>query len=108
MKIAMPLAKGRVAELSENCDRFTIVHVDLTENRILDSRRGEPGAEWRGRLAAWLSEQSVDLVIAVEVEPKMKTDLSASNIRIIAGAPDDSPHSVIKSYLAGGLNQPAS
>jgi hypothetical protein len=28
-----------------------------------------------------------------------------SNIRIIAGAPNDSPHSVIKSYLAGDLDR---
>jgi len=35
----------------------------------------------------------------------MKTDLMESNIRIIAGAPNDSPHSVIKSYLAGDLDR---
>ncbi len=103
MKIAMPLAEGRVAELSDDCEHFTIVDVDLTENRILDSCRAEPDAEWLGRLAAWLAEQAVDLVIAVEVRPEMKTDLMESNIRIIAGAPNDSPHSVIKSYLAGDL-----
>ena len=105
MKIAMPLAEGRVAELSDDCERFTIVDVDLTENRILDSCRAEPDAEWLGRLAAWLAEQTVDLVIAVEVRPGMKTDLMESNIRIIAGAPNDSPHSVIKSYLAGDLDR---
>ena len=103
MKIAMPLAEGRVAELSDDCERFTIVDVDLTENRILDSCRAEPDAEWLGRLAAWFAEQAVDLVIAVEVRPEMKPDLMESNIRIIAGAPNDSPHSVIKSYLAGDL-----
>jgi len=96
MKIAMPLAEGRVAELSDDCERFTIVDVDLTENRILDSCRAEPDAEWLGRLAAWLAEQAVDLVIAVEVRPGMKTDLMES--------PNDSPHSVIKSYLAGDLD----
>jgi len=105
MKIAMPLAEGRVAELSDECERFTIVEVDLTENRILDSCRAEPDAEWLGRLALWLTEQAVDLVIAVEVRPEIKTDLMARNIRLIAGAPDDSPHSVIKSYLAGELDR---
>ena len=105
MKIAMPFAEGRLAELSDSCDRFTIVDVDLTEKRILNSCRAEPDAEWLGRLAAWLSEQAVDLVIAVEVGPQMKTDLMESDIRIIAGAPDDSPHSVIKSYFAGDLDR---
>jgi len=38
----------------------------------------------------------------------MKTDLMESNIRIIAGSPNDSPHSVIKAYLAGSLDQPDS
>ena len=108
MKIAMPLAEGRVAKLSEDCDRFTIVDVDLTEKRILDSCRAGPDAEWLGRLAAWLAAQSVDLVIAVEVRPEMKTDLMESNIRIIAGAPNDSPHVVVKAYLAGSLEQPDS
>ena len=108
MKIAMPLAEGRVAGLSDDCERFTIVDVDLTENRILDSCRAEPDAEWLGRLAPWLAEQEVDLVIAVEVRPKMKTDLMERNIRITAGAPNDSPHSVIKAYLAGSLDQPDS
>ena len=103
MKIALPLAEGRVSELSDDCERFTIVDVDLTANRILDSCRAEPDAEWLGRIAAWLAEQTVDLVIAVEVRPGIKTGLMESNIRIIAGAPNDSPHSVIKSYLAGGL-----
>jgi predicted Fe-Mo cluster-binding NifX family protein len=105
MKIAMPLADGRVAALADNCDRFTIVDVDLTENRILDSCRAEPDPEWLDRLAAWLAEQAVDLVIAVEVRPEMKTDLMESNIRIIAGAPNDSPHPVVKSYLAGDLDR---
>ena len=108
MKIAIPLAKGRIADLSENCDRFTIVDVDLTENRILDSCRTEPEAEWLGRLAPWLAEQAVDLVIAAEVRPEMKINLMEINIRIIAGAPNDSPHSVIKAYLAGSLDQPDS
>lgn len=105
MKIAMPLAKGRVAELSEDCDRFTIVHVDLAENRILDSRREEPGPEWRGRLAPWLAEQAVDLVIAVDVGPQMKANLIDNNIRVIAGTPNNPAHSVVKSYLAGDLNK---
>jgi len=106
MKIAMPLTEGRVAELSNDCDRFTIVDVDLTENCILDSCRVTPDAEWLGRLAPWLAEQAVDLVIAAEVRPGMKTDLMQSNIRIISGAPNDSPHSVIKAYLAGDLDKP--
>ena len=105
MKIALPLAEGRVSELSDDCERFTMIDVDLTENRILDSCRAEPDAEWLGRLAVWLAEQEVDLVIAVEVSPKMKTDLMESNIRIIAGAPNDPPHSVIKSFLAGDLDR---
>ena len=108
MKIAMPLAKGRVAGLSDNCDRFTIVDVDLTENRIIESCRAEPDAEWLGRLAAWLAEQTVDLVIAFEVSPGMKTDLMESGIRIIAGVPNDSPHTVIKAYLAGDRDRPDS
>ena len=106
MKIAIPLSEGHVAELPDDCDRFTIIDVDLTENRILNSCRAEPDAEWLGRLAAWLAEQAVDLVIAVEVRPEMKTRLMESSIRIIVGAPNDSPHSVIKAYLAGGLDKP--
>ena len=108
MKIAMPLSEGHVAELSDDCDRFTIVDVDLTEKRIHDSCRAAPDTESLGRLAGWLAKQSVDLVIAVEIEPGVKTDLLASNIRIIAGAPKESPHSVIKAYLAGALDQPDS
>ena len=76
-----------------------------TENRILDSRRKTPDPEWLGRLAFWLAEQTVDLVIAVEVSPEMKTALADRNIRMIAGAPNDSPHPVIKSYLAGDLDR---
>jgi len=105
MKIAMPLAEGRVVELSDNCDRFTIVDVDLTENRILDSCREEPDREWLGQLEAWLADQAVCLVIAVEVRPEIKTNLMESNIRVIAGAPNESPHSVIKSYLKGDLDR---
>jgi predicted Fe-Mo cluster-binding NifX family protein len=108
MKIAMPLAEGCVAKLSDDCERFTIVDVDLTENRILHSCRAEPNAEWLGRLAAWLAEQTVDLVIAVEVSAGMRPDLIDNSIRVIAGAPNDSPHSVIKAYLAGDLDQPDS
>jgi predicted Fe-Mo cluster-binding NifX family protein len=108
MKIAIPLAEGHVAELSGYCDRFTIADVDLTENLILDSCRAVPDTEWLGRLGAWLVEQEVDLVITTEVGPEMKTNLMKSEIRVIAGAPTDSPHSVIKSYLAGDLDRPDS
>jgi len=105
MKIAMPLAEGRVTELSDESDRFTIVDVDLTENRILDSCRAEPDPEWQDRLEDWLTEQAVDLVIAVEVRTQMETDLTERNIRVIAGVSNDPPHSVIKSYLAGDLDR---
>jgi predicted Fe-Mo cluster-binding NifX family protein len=108
MKIAIPLAEGHVAELSENGNRFTIVDVELAANLILDSCRAVPDRERLGRLGVWLVEQAVDLVIATEVRSEMKANLVESKIRIIAGAPADSPHSVIKSYLAGDLDRPDS
>ena len=64
MKIAIPVAEGRLAMHFGHCQEFRIIEVDTTTNKILGGSSEVPPPHEPGVLPKWLHEKGVNVIIA--------------------------------------------
>lgn len=103
MKIAIPLADGKLTAHFGHCAQFAIVDVDresktIKEQVVLDPPPHEPGV-----LPAWLAEQGVNVIIAGGMGQRAQTLFTDKSIEVVVGAPVDTPEALVSDYLAGTL-----
>ena len=103
MKIAIPLAGGKLTAHFGHCEQFAVVDVDgesrtITGQAVLDPPPHEPGV-----LPAWLAEQGVGVVIAGGMGQRAQGLFNQQNIQVIVGAPSETPERLVSDYLAGTL-----
>ena len=101
MKIAIPLAGGRLAMHFGHCEQFALIDVDETsrEHRstaVLDAPPHEPGL-----LPRWLHEQGADVIIAGGMGQRAQQLFAERDIRVIYGVPSDTPETIVESFLNG-------
>jgi ATP-binding protein involved in chromosome partitioning len=103
MKIAIPLADGKLTAHFGHCAQFAIVDVDresktIKEQVVLDPPGHEPGV-----LPTWLAEQGVGVIIAGGMGQRAQTLFTNKNIEVVVGAAVDTPEVLVSEYLAGTL-----
>jgi len=103
MRIAIPLADGKLTAHFGHCGQFAIVDVDrenktIQRQTVLDPPPHEPGV-----LPTWLAEQDVRLVIAGGMGQRAQTLFNDKGIEVIVGAPVDTPEALVSDYLAETL-----
>lgn len=103
MKIAIPLAAGRLSMHFGHCEEFSIVEVDEQSSKIIASKKLQPPGHEPGVLPAWLGEQGVNVIIAGGMGQRAQQLLSQNGIKIVIGAPAQTLDELIKAYLDGTL-----
>jgi ATP-binding protein involved in chromosome partitioning len=103
MKIAIPLAGGRLSAHFGHCEQFAIVDVDLESKAIKDQALLNPPPHEPGVLPAWLAEQGVTAIIAGGMGQRAQMLFSDKNIEVIIGAGAETPEQLVTDYLAGTL-----
>ncbi|MBN1362153.1 MAG: P-loop NTPase [Sedimentisphaerales bacterium] len=103
MKIAIPLAGGRLSAHFGHCEQFALVSVDpeskiITEQVLLNPPPHEPGV-----LPKWLAEQGATAIIAGGMGQRAQRLFADNNIEVIVGAPAETPEELVSNYLAGAL-----
>ena len=103
MKIAIPLADGKLTAHFGHCAQFAIVDVDtesktIKEQVVLDPPPHEPGV-----LPAWLAEQGVHVIIAGGMGQRAQGLFAEKVIEVIVGAPAETPEALVTDFLAGTL-----
>jgi predicted Fe-Mo cluster-binding NifX family protein len=101
--VAIPVAEGRLAMHFGHCQEFALIDVNKETKEILNQRREQPPAHQPGVLPNWLHGQGAKLVIAGGMGRRAQDIFAEHGIEVIVGAPDDTPESIVKSYLAGTL-----
>ena len=104
MKIAIPLADGKLTAHFGHCGQFAIVDVDresktIQRQIVLDPPPHEPGV-----LPAWLAEQGVHVIIAGGMGQRAQMLFTQQDIQVIVGAPVETPEALVSDYLAGTLH----
>ncbi len=103
MRIAIPLADGKLAMHFGHCECFALVDVDLTEKKILKREDIEAPPHEPGLLPKWLAERGANVIIAGGMGQRAHDLFVEQGIQVIVGAPADTPECLVGDYLAGTL-----
>ena len=103
MKIAIPLADGRLCMHFGHCETFALVEVDQATKTITQTTHLTPPAHEPGVLPRWLHEQGADVIIAGGMGQRAQGLFSQNGIDVVVGAPADAPETIVSAYLAGTL-----
>ncbi|OPX41435.1 MAG: hypothetical protein B1H13_02095 [Desulfobacteraceae bacterium 4484_190.3] len=117
MKIAIPLAEGRLSVHFGHCQEFALFDIDIEKKEIIEQfdidiekkeiieQEREPAPEDHdpGTLPNWLIDKGVSMVIAAGMGSRAIGILEQRGIKVNTGAPSDEPEKVVKLYMDGSL-----
>jgi len=103
MRIAIPLADGKLAMHFGHCERFALVDVDAAEKKILKREDIDAPPHQPGLLPKWLAERGANVIIAGGMGQRAQGLFAEHGIRVIVGAAADTPERLVGDYLAGTL-----
>ena len=101
MKIAIPLADGKLTAHFGHCQEFALIDVkgnEITKKETLVPPPHEPGV-----LPAWLHGLGASVIIAGGLGGRAIDLFKQNSINVIIGAPALEPEELVKSYLNNTL-----
>lgn len=101
MKVAIPLAEGKLATHFGHCQQFAFVHVkdgEIAQTEIQTPPPHEPGV-----LPKWLGDNGVTVVIAGGMGARAVGLLQENQIEVKTGAPRMEPETLVRQYLSNEL-----
>ncbi len=101
MKIAIPVAQGKLAMHFGHCEQFALVEV--TDGRIVQTTLITPPAHEPGVLPKWLHEQGANMIIAGGMGQRAQGHFEEHGIHVLIGAPSLTPDELVGKYLDGTL-----
>ena len=103
MRIAIPVVGGKLSAHFGHCETFVLVDVDMAKRAVLSTDEVQAPPHQPGLLPGWLSERKADVIIAGGMGSRAQDLFADKNIRVIVGAPAESPETVVGRYLNGTL-----
>ena len=103
MKIAIPVADGKLAMHFGHCEQFALINVDEQEKKILGTEYLTPPPHEPGVLPRWLHEQGANMIIAGGMGNRAQQLFTQNQIGVVVGAPSDTPEKIVEAYIAGNL-----
>jgi len=103
MRIAIPLANGKLSLHFGHCEHFALVDVDTAEKKILKREEVKAPAHQPGLLPTWLAERCASVIIAGGMGQRAKGLFAQQGIQVVVGAPAETPEKLVADYLAGTL-----
>ncbi len=101
IKIAIPLAQGKLAMHFGHCEQFALVEV--ADGRIVQTTLANPPAHEPGVLPKWLHEQGANMIIAGGMGQRAQGHFEEHGIHVLIGAPSLTPDELVGKYLDGTL-----
>lgn len=103
MRIAIPLAEGRLSMHFGHCEKFALFDVDPQSRRILREETVDAPEHQPGILPGWLAGKEVGLVIAGGMGRHAMDLFEQRKIGVLVGAPVEEPEQLVKRHLEGTL-----
>ena len=103
MKIAIPLANGRLSMHFGHCEEFALVEVDTEEKKILGTETLKAPTHTPGALPAFLNEKGANVIIAGGMGQRAQQLFTQNDIKVAIGASTDTPEQIVSAYLDGSL-----
>lgn len=103
MKIAIPLANGKLSMHFGHCERFALVDVDTTEKKVVKREDIDAPPHQPGLLPPWLAERGATMIIAGGMGQRAQDLFAQQGIQVVVGAPAEAPEKLVADYLSGAL-----
>lgn len=103
MRIVIPLASGRLAMHFGHCESFALLDLDVTAKKITLRSDLEAPPHQPGLLPSWLAERGADVIIAGGMGRRAMDLFQDKGIRVVVGAPAETPETLAKDFMAGTL-----
>ena len=104
MRIALPLANGKLAMHFGHCELFALIDVDEDGRKILRREELVPPVHEPGVLPRWLAENKADVIIAGGMGRRAQDLFARSGIGVCVGAGSEDPEKLVAAYLEGTLS----
>lgn len=103
MRIAIPVAEGKLAMHFGHCAQFMMIDADPEAKTIIKQETIDAPEHVPGMLPPWLAERGATVIIAGGMGARAHELFKAQGIQVIVGAQAESPEWLVKEYLAGTL-----
>jgi predicted Fe-Mo cluster-binding NifX family protein len=103
MKIAIPIAGGRLSAHFGHCEHFDLVEVDLEKKAVLQKTSLPAPPHQPGLLPSWLAGKGAGIIIAGGMGMRAQQLFGAQGIQVVVGAPSDTSENIVRQYLEGSL-----
>jgi len=103
MRIALPIAQGKLSSHFGHCEQFALVDVDDKTKEIISSQLVDSPPHQPGLLPQWLQEKGVNIVITGGMGSRAISLFEEKNIKVVLGAKADTPERIVMEYLNGTL-----
>lgn len=103
MRIALPLANGKLSMHFGHCERFALIDVDSATKAILKREDVEAPPHEPGLLPPWLAERGAKVILAGGMGQRAQSLFAQHGIQVLVGAPADVPEKLVGDFLAGTL-----
>ncbi len=103
MKIAIPLANGRLATHFGHCEQFALVEVDEAARQPRSTQVLTPPPHEPGVLPRWLHEQGANVILAGGMGQRAQQLFAEKGIRVVYGVPSDTTENLVRAFLDGTI-----
>jgi len=103
MKIAIPLAAGRLSMHFGHCEEFALVDVDEKSKAVSQTVNLHPPAHEPGALPRWLHQNGATVIIAGGMGRRAQQLFAQNGIEVVVGAPEQNPEELVQAYIQGSL-----
>lgn len=103
MKIAIPMAAGKLCMHFGHCEQFALLDVDEEAGKVTNTRMLTPPAHEPGLLPRWLHQQGATVIIAGGMGQRAQSLFTENGIDVVVGADDETPEQLACRYLEGTL-----
>ncbi|MBL7177899.1 MAG: P-loop NTPase [Desulfobacteraceae bacterium] len=98
---AVPVSEGKLCAHFGHCDQFALI--ETKNGEITSKSMHTPPPHEPGVLPKWLHEQGANIVLAGGMGARAQDLFNQNDIRVITGAPMDSPEALVSLYLSESL-----
>jgi predicted Fe-Mo cluster-binding NifX family protein len=103
MRIAIPLANGKLSMHFGHCQRFALVDVNTTEKKVVRREDIDAPPHQPGLLPLWLADRGVNIIIAGGMGQRAQALFAQHGIQVVVGVSAETPEKLLPHYLAGTL-----
>ena len=103
MRVAIPMADGKLATHFGHCERFAMIDFDPAAKSILGKQELEAPEHQPGLLPRWLAERGAQLIIAGGMGVSAQNLFAKNGIKVVLGASAETPESLVTAYMEGTL-----